>query len=289
MRHKIERSMLRPGITIGEFIEVDGVRLHYIVKGEGPPLLLVHGLGAYSYTWRYNIDELARHFKVYALDLKGFGLSEKPQKGNYSLSSHAKMVARFLDTMGLNSVDYAGSSMGGEIGLRLALQYPERLKKLVLISSSGYRDNLASSLRILAYLMYFPFVRQYIRKKFLQDEILFPIVRQAYYNQEAISDEEVRDCLCPVFLLGTEDAYMALFRQFDFGFEKANYSKIRHQTLIIGGEQDRIIPLTDTKRLHEEIKNSVLITIPDGGHFVHEEKWREVNGYILHFLLGLSD
>lgn len=72
----------------GKYIYVDGIRIHYLEKGLGEPLLLVHGLGAYSYTWRYNIDALAQHYRVIAIDLKGFGLSDKPKGRGYSIHSH---------------------------------------------------------------------------------------------------------------------------------------------------------------------------------------------------------
>jgi pimeloyl-ACP methyl ester carboxylesterase len=271
----------------GQFVTIQGNRIHYMMKGEGKPLLLVHGLGAYSYTWRHNIDELARYFRVYALDLKGFGLSDKPNAIGYSIDHHAKMVVQFLDLMNLAQVDYLGSSMGGEIGLRLSLYFPNRINRLVLIASSGYRDSLPMIAKIVRRLPYIGIVKRYVHNKVLTEESLTAIVKGAYYNPTIISEEEIYHYLYPVFLTGFEGAYMRLLKEFDFGKEKMHYSKVKHRTLLIAGEQDGVIPLEHSQRFHNDIKNSILITIGQCGHFLHEEKSKLVNRHLLRFLLDI--
>lgn len=268
----------------GNFIKVKGVRLHYIDKGEGETLLLVHGLGAYSYTWRYNIDPLSRHYRVIALDLKGFGFSEKPIGPGYSIDHHVDLVNQFLIEMGLKQVDYIGSSMGGEIALRLCLKQPSRIRRLVLIGSSGYRDKLAKHLRFLGFLPYTFLVKQFVRRKFLKYETLSKIVKEAYYQPHFISKEEIDNYLYPVYSKGFEESYMTMLREFDFGKMKVQYSHISHPALILAGEKDQVIPYDHSLRLSKDLRNSQLITIKETGHFLHEEKPGQINELILKFL-----
>jgi 2-hydroxymuconate-semialdehyde hydrolase len=273
-------------ITIGHYTFIDGIRIHYLEKGQGLPILLVHGLGAYSYTWRYNIDELAKFFKVYALDLKGFGLSEKPRGTGYSVDDHASLVRKFIQKLDLEPVYYVGSSMGGEIGMRICLDYPHLVDKLVLIGSSGYRDRIPWYLRMLGYLPYNMLLKSYIRKKYLNEELLGQIVKDAFYDPKKLNPQEIKNYLYPVFLNGFEEAYLNLLRKFDFGKRMSDYHLIRHPSLILAGDYDRVIPLEHLKRLHQELTSSKLIILEKAGHFLHEERPDEVNQLILNFLLN---
>lgn len=270
---------------IGKFIELDGVNIHYLEKGEGFPLLLVHGLGSYSFTWRHNLDELARFFRVYALDLKGFGLSDKPRGKGYSIDHHVKTVLRFMSQKSLGQVHYAGSSMGGEIGLRICIDEPEKVNKLVLIGSSGFRDKLPYPIKILSRLPYQWFVRPLIKRRYLAEDSLVQMVKSAFYHPNAISDEEIRQYLYPFSTKGFEQSWIAMLREFDFGKRKAEYQRIRHPVLIIAGEHDRVIPHEQSVRLHQELKHASFVTIPECGHFLHEEKPTEINDLMIKFLL----
>lgn len=270
---------------VGKFIDLDGVRLHYMERGKGDPVLMVHGLGAYSYTWRHNMDALAQQFRVIAIDLKGFGLSEKPIGPGYSIESHVHTILQFISKLQLPQINYVGSSMGGEIGLRLCLVKPEQIKKLILIGSSGYRDKLPYSIRLLAHLPYKYFVRPLIKRKYLTDEALFQFVKSAFYNPEAITEEEIRQYLYPVSTQGFEQSYITLLKEFDFGKRQQEYELIPHQALILTGEKDLVIPHEHSVKLHHALKNSSLITISKCGHFLHEEKPEETNQFMLDFLI----
>ncbi len=268
----------------GHFIQIDGVRIHYVVKGEGKPLVLVHGLGAYSYTWRYNIDELARSYKVFAVDLKGFGYSEKPLGGGYSIDDHVQMMEKFIRRMGLERVDYVGSSMGGEIGLRLCLKNPRLIARLVLVGSSGYRDKLPMWVKLLGHLPYRSFIKSFIRRKYLREDVLAEMVKGAYHNPDVLTPEEISAYLSPIYSQGFEESYLCMLREFDFGKYKDSYQQIKHDSLILAGENDRVIPLEQCYRLRDDLPNSRLVTFSNCGHFPHEEKWKDTNHHILDFL-----
>ena len=126
-----------------EFVTVNGYKMHYLVGGSGRPLVLVHGLGSRAADWANLIPRLIDGgHRVYALDLLGYGRSAQPKDADYSISEQAAMVEGFLDSQHLQQVDLAGWSMGGWIAMQVALQQPERVRRLVLLDSAGLRFKL---------------------------------------------------------------------------------------------------------------------------------------------------
>ena len=126
-----------------EFTTVNGYKMHYLVGGSGRPLVLVHGLGSRALDWANLMPQLIDGgHRVYALDLLGYGQSAQPKSGDYSIADQASMVQGFLDSQHLQQVDLAGWSMGGWIAMRVALQHPERIRRLVLLDSAGLRFKL---------------------------------------------------------------------------------------------------------------------------------------------------
>ncbi|MBO8170801.1 MAG: alpha/beta hydrolase [Bacillaceae bacterium] len=278
--------MSETNVTLHKFSSINGVRLHYVEKGEPyqDPLLFIHGLGAYSYTWRKNLGPLSRQFHVIALDLKGFGFSDKPREQGYSLSSHTELVRSFIDNLGVAPVNIAGNSMGGEIALRLAGRYPDRVNKLVLIAPSCFITRLPYHAYALRYLPYKRFIRTWLRHKYLNSRRLFEAVKNAFYDRKRISEQEIKNFLLPVFLDGFDEAFIRVVREFDFGRDKHLYQKIKHPSLIIAGEKDHVIPLSHLERLCRELANSKIIRMRETGHFPHEERHEQVNQLISDFI-----
>lgn len=268
----------------GKDIYLDGYRLHYVEQGEGEPLLLVHGLGSYHYTWRHNIEALAGQFHVFAVDLKGFGFSDKPKGPGYSIDDHVRSIESFIASIGINRAHYVGSSMGGEIGMRLCLKSPHVIDKLVLIGSSGYRDWLPLSIRVLCRLPYHFIIRPFIKPKYFTKQVLMRLFRLAFYNPACISNQELEQYFLPMKNEEFDLSFLSLLREFDFGKKQSEYQQILHEALILAGEKDVVITHNDSLRLAQEIKNSTLITIPQTGHFMHEERPEVINQLILNFL-----
>src|ERR1700678_2097154 len=126
-----------------EFVTVNGYKMHYLVGGTGRPLVLVHGLGSRGLDWANLIPRLIQGgHRVYAVDLLGYGRSAQPKDAGYSISDQAVMVEGFLDSQHLQQVDMAGWVLGGWIAMKVALQNPERIRRLVLLDSAGLRFKL---------------------------------------------------------------------------------------------------------------------------------------------------
>lgn len=113
-------------------------RIHYYMGGEGSPVVLVHGLASRGDDWAPFLPTLAQRHRVYALDLLGYGSSDRPHDVDYSVALETDVVRGFLDALHLERTDLVGVSMGGWIALKLAAEHPERVRKLVLIDSAGF-------------------------------------------------------------------------------------------------------------------------------------------------------
>src|SRR3990172_12332306 len=119
----------------GMFVDIDGVRVHYVEAGRGDPVVLIHGWNGSTFSYRHTIPELAQNHRVVALDLLGFGYSGRPARADYSVTAQVRLVAGLMDRLDIPSAVVAGHSMGGGIAMRLALSHPERVERLVLVDS----------------------------------------------------------------------------------------------------------------------------------------------------------
>jgi len=267
----------------GQYIKVNGLETYYITQGKGYPLILIHGLPGSTYTWRNSILPLAQHFQVYALDLKGFGYSDKPA-GNYSLLAHAELIKDFMEGLNIPSAALIGSSYGGGVGMTMALKYPERANQLVLIGSIGYPFgrwivdlSWLSQLQELAfYALPFipPLAKLLIRKAY----------EMAYYDPALISKEMIEEGYRLICLKGVAGSYFATVRGLDEQWLGENIKYLTKPTLIIAGADDKMVPRWVAERLHSEIKGSRLEIIPQCGHIPQEEKPLITNNLIIEFL-----
>lgn len=123
----------------------DEFRIHYVQKGSGPDLILIHGIGASHFCWRFLIPELSQHFRVTALDLPGFGHSSKPPHANYDLDSQTLRIKKFLDQLNIHQCFVMGCSMGGTLALWLAKAHPERVTKVIALAPATSRGLLPFS------------------------------------------------------------------------------------------------------------------------------------------------
>lgn len=117
-------------------IDIGGININYSVKGKGQPLILIHGHGEGIYTWRRNIDGLAKRFAAYAIDLKGFGDSDKPLDGDYSVSALARLILQFMRALKIKNPILVCRSFAGKIGIRAILNDSSCFDGLVLLGSA---------------------------------------------------------------------------------------------------------------------------------------------------------
>jgi pimeloyl-ACP methyl ester carboxylesterase len=119
-------------------LEINGIRIFVRIKGQGEPLLILHGWGIGLSSWVDVQDELSKYFQVITLDLPGFGKSDFPPKG-WEVGDYVQFVLDFADLLGIDKFYLMGQSFGGRICIKLAAQYPERVMKLILVDSAGIK------------------------------------------------------------------------------------------------------------------------------------------------------
>ena len=257
------------------FVHVDGANVYYQEFGHlgNPTLLLIHGYTASTYAWRTVAPMFADEgFHVIAVDLLGFGYSEKPRWFDYSIESQARMISRFMDTLGIGLATVAGSSYGGAVATTLALDYAERVEKLVLVNAVC-NDNLRSMpiLRLAS----IPLIGEAITP-FLADTKALHRRRMrktlSPANHDLISEERVAAIVRPLAAADAHHALLATSRNWHANRVTYDAHLIKQPTLIVWGEDDKVTPVNDGHRLHDEILHSRLVVLKDCGHVPMEEK-----------------
>ncbi len=275
-----EDTDLTAVVKPGQKVHVDGVRLHYVEAGEGPPLLLLHGLNGSTFSFRLLMPYLAPHFRTIALDLKGFGYSDRPSGGDYSLGEQARLVAGFLDALGIEKAFVLGHSLGGAVAMRLALAFPERIERLILVSAaddSELRRGLRSARLIRPFL---PVVAAFT----LQNQRFRRMsLRSACYDPAFVTTEIMEGYLAPTHIRGHLHALGSLMvdRRLDAPLDVAS---ITQPTLIIWGTADRWMPFVHGERLRELIPGAGFVLVEKAGHLVLEEQPQECSRAIIDFL-----
>jgi len=253
-------------------VTVAGVRVRYSVEGPktGPAVVLIHGLGSRAEDW---ID-LAPHFakagfRVYMPDLPGYGRSEKPANFSYSVHDEAEVVAGFLDTLDLKQVDLGGWSMGGAIAQHVALQHPERLRKLMLFDSAGiyempkwdislFMPRTAAQLdKLDALLMPHPPAVP----GFVAQDILRISGKNAWVIQRAIDQ-----------MLTGRDATDTILPQ------------LKMPVLIVWGAEDQITPLSQGEKMRLLAPGSQLAVFPGCGHLAPSQCAAQIGPRVVEFV-----
>lgn len=252
---------------------VNGVRLNVRQWGEGKPLLLVHGLGASADLWSNQVWEFSKERRVIALDLRGFGRSEKPADADsYRIEKFADDIIVLAQQLGLQKVDYLGTSMGGFIGLVAAAKKPALWDRLILCHTSAWmaipKDILDSRLKALHDLE--------------MDDYGALVAEQALGpNAHSV----VLEWLAETIARNDHEAYRRVLTEglahFDF---REEVKSIRQRTLVVVGECDRVIPPEHGAQLAEDLPSSKLVSIPDVGHLSYVERPETFNHAVLEFL-----
>jgi pimeloyl-ACP methyl ester carboxylesterase len=256
------------------FTKVDGTRVHYQEFGDqnDPTLLLVHGFTASTYSWHKVTLALAeRGFHVIAVDLLGFGFSGKPKWFDYTITSQARMIARFLNRLGIGKATLVGCSYGGAVAATVALDYPEFVEKLILVDAVSNDDVKKRTVFRLAGL---PGIGEVV-SAFLTDSRRFSRMRMhdtlAKDNHHLITNERVEAIIRPLSAADAHNSVLQTLRHWEANRIEEDAHLINHQTLLIWGEEDTVIPIENGQKLHQSILNSRMVVFRNCGHVPQEE------------------
>ena len=268
------------------FVRVNGVRLHYTeLPGPGEDVILLHGFASSSYTWQEIAPILHKQgYNIWALDLKGFGWSEKPRFGKYDPYSLMNDVVDWMDAMGLEKAVLVGNSLGGGIASLMALVYPEKVSRLVLINSLAPYDIPHPLIIRLSHLPLAP----HLARLAVSREVVRYYLKQVFYNSRFVTPEKVEAYYGPLCLPGCLYAQTLVARAMNpepfLRFTEGNY-QVQAPVLVIWGENDRWIPLQYGQQLlGEKMGKGTFVVLPECGHMPQEEKPVDTARAILDFL-----
>ncbi len=255
------------------YFDNDGCQLHYEEYGHGAPVLLVHGLGSSTRDWEYQIPELARHYRVIALDVRGHGRSDKPRE-RYSIRGFAEDVAALIEHLQLAPVHLVGISMGGMIGFQLGVDHPELLKSLCIVNSGP--EVKAKRPR-----EYIEIAKRWSLSRLLSldpiakalGKLLFPKPEQAELRQKILQRWPQND----------KRAYLASLDAIIGWGVRERLARISCPTLVITADRD-YTPVAQKQAYVDELPNARLLVIEDSRHATPLDQPEHFNSSLLAFL-----
>ena len=250
------------------FARVNGVRMHYQEAGDedAPAIILIHGFISSNLIWSHILLPLANAgFRVIAPDLPGYGYSEKPKDARYTIEEQSRSIVGLMDRLGISSATIVGASYGGAVAAMLALDYPERVDKLVLV---GAVSNDEVKKKLLMRISRLPLLGDVATPLFLGSRWVLRKRMQNMYRRMGRPVNE-RMIASRHHLLATANTHRAMIRtarRWNANRVAREASLLRQPTLLVWGDQDDHIPLADALRLRDSIPNARLIIFRNCGH-----------------------
>ena len=255
------------------FIDIDGMQVH--LRDQGPrneltPIVLIHGTSASLHTWDGWTDALAAQRRVIRFDLPAFGLTGPAPDNDYSIERYADFTLKVMDALGVERAALAGNSLGGQIAMETALQAPARAAALVLVDSGGYpfeAQSMPIGFKIAQIPAFAPLMNRLLPRSMIESSV------ESVYGDPSKITPELVDRYYELTL--REGNRAALVKRFQNVFARDDARQraktISVPTLIIWGDQDRLIPPQISEQMHEDIAGSELARFAELGHVPHEE------------------
>lgn len=289
----------------GQFIEVNGASLYVIDRGEptDPAVLLLHGFGGSTFTWRFTIDPLVEAgYRVVAFDRPPYGLADKDTDVEYGAAAYVEYTAGLMDALNIESATLIGHSAGGGVIASFALTYPERVDALVFVAGAvrvpgapqmmpegdeqGGRNAFSGLFDIASQVNpESPLARVLVRQLLTQD-VLAEIFYANYYDQSLITPEVIEGYTQILRVEGWEGAFLKLLTEpvgdTDNTFDALN--TVEAPVLLVWGEQDAIVPIAVGEAMHAYLPESDWITYAETGHLPMEERIDTFNADLIEWL-----
>ena len=262
-----------------QFIDLDGTNIHYRREGSGPTIVLLHGTGSSLHCWEEWKKYLLAHFEVITLDLPAFGLTGPSSSRKYKIESYLKTLNKFFQKLNIKSFSLAGNSFGGWIAWSYAVSNPEQVKKLILVSSSGYPEGSKLPIIKLAQKPILGNLLKWISPKSIVKKNLL----QSVYDSIIINKKMIDRYHKLVTREGNRQALIDRART-SFTDNSSSIQTIECPTLILWGLQDNINPVSMAYKFYKEICNSKLKIYEQCGHLCMEEIPKESAEAVISFM-----
>jgi pimeloyl-ACP methyl ester carboxylesterase len=259
----------------------EGIATTYVQQGTGsPPILLLHGFDSSVLEFRRLMPLLAQQTQTWAVDLLGFGFTERPNHLDVSPASIETHLYSVWQMLIQRPVILVGASMGGAAAIAFTLAFPDAVEKLVLIDSVGYSSGPMMGRFLTNSLGY------WVTERFLKKSSVRQKISEKAYSDKTFASQDAQKCAalhldCPNW----SKSLISFTRSGGYPSCKARLSEIQVPTLILWGEGDRILGTQDAARFHRAMTQSKLVWVPDCGHVPHLEKPDIAAAAILEFVL----
>ena len=276
----------------GKFVEVNGVNVHYKTWGEGEPtFILLHGFGASLFSWREVTEPLSQFGTVIAYDRPAFGLTERPLEWEgespYGPQAQVDIVIGLMDALKVEKAILVGNSAGGTVSMQVALQYPERVEALILVDAAVYAGGGAPSwVRPILKTPQMNHVGPLIARQLQAQGVEF--IKTAWHDPSKITQDIFDGYQKPLQVANWDKALWQLTVASEESGLVERLAEITMPTLVITGDDDRIVPTEQSLRLADELPNAELKVIAQSGHLPHEEKPVEFMQAVTEFLSTLK-
>jgi pimeloyl-ACP methyl ester carboxylesterase len=273
------------------WMEIDGARMRYLRAGYGPPLILLHGLLGYSFSWRYVLPALAPYATVYAPDMLGAGFSDRPHGIDHSMEGTAKRLVQFAEYLGLGSFDLLGTSRGGPVAMAAAAQCPESesgkpyVRRLVLVCPVNPYSRHGKWLA--------PFLAsrlgaQGFRWVVARMPFLFPYWHaRLYANRSKIPSGSLEGYKAPLTIPGLFEHGLSMVRTWTADLRKLETllpQIATIPTLLMWGSKDAAVPVSSMEGLSRHFRDVQKVVFPGVGHLPYEECPADFNQALIKFL-----
>lgn len=271
-------------------MDLDGARMRYLRAGSGPPLILLHGLLGYSFSWRYTMPAVAPYATVYAPDMMGAGFSDRPAGIDYSMGGTARRLLRLIEDLGISSFDLLGTSHGGAVAMMataacLSGQIPLQVRRLILVAPV---NPFSAHGRRLAPFVGSGFGSALFRFLVPQMSFLYPYWHARMYGDRSrIPPEALDGYKAPLAKPGLFEHALSIVRTWtpDIGELEATLPKLANvPTLLMWGSSDPAVYVSSALPLAKYFPNSSSIIFPGAGHLPYEECPEEFNRALIEFL-----
>lgn len=268
----VEELKLKYANEQSKFIVVDGMQVHYRDEGDPSdsiPIVLIHGTSSSLHTWDACTKAWVKNHRVIRFDLPAFGLTGPNADNDYSIARYALFVNELLEKLSVKRCYIAGNSLGGFITWTYTLNHPEKVEKMILIDAGGYPLDPNKS-GTLAFKMGRTPVLKNLLTILMSRSVVEKSLKTAYYDENKVTDSIVDRYMEMALREGNRKAFVARMNQV-FAGDISQIKTITTPTLIIWGDQDRLIPLECAYKFQRDLPNNQLVVLENEGHVAMEE------------------
>lgn len=275
-----------------EYIITNGVRLHYVTQGEGPLMLMLHGFPEFWYSWRHQIPEFAKYYKVVALDLRGYNDSDKPKaQSAYTMDELVKDVEGVIKGLGYNKCTLVGHDWGGAIAWNFAYKHPDMLDKLIILNlphPAKFAEGFRNPQQLLRSWYVFFFQTPILPELLIQSNDYQPIenmLKGMAVDKSTFSQADIEAYKDAAAKRGALTATINYYRNaFQPKFFNQSLGVLEVPTLMIWGEKDIALGKELTYGTEAYVRDFQIKYIPNCSHWVQQEQPSLVNQYMREFL-----